>query len=143
MGERTGCQGLTGTYHSGRIRIKRSCLSACQPRATSFRPAPIVVSTRVPFQEVISELNRVREAGLIEEYAIGGAVGALAYLEAAATEDVDVFVVFGSHTHSEDWRAPRARWPPRPADWGETPASEVSAPGLTVRPDSNAGTGGA
>jgi len=32
--------------------------------------------------------------GIIERYAIGGAVGATFYIEPAATQDVDVFVVF-------------------------------------------------
>lgn len=47
-------------------------------------------------QEVISELNRIQAAGLISAYAIGGAVAAQAYLEPAATMDVDVFVVFAA-----------------------------------------------
>lgn len=43
--------------------------------------------------DVVSELNRIREAGLISDYAIGGAVAAQAYIETTSTEDVDVFVV--------------------------------------------------
>jgi hypothetical protein len=44
--------------------------------------------------EVIATLNRMTEAGVIERYAIGGAVGATFYLEPVATLDVDVFVAF-------------------------------------------------
>lgn len=54
----------------------------------------------MPIRDVISELNRVRSAGLISDYAIGGAVAAELYIEAGSTVDVDVFVVFGSEpTH--------------------------------------------
>ena len=51
-------------------------------------------------QDVILELNRIRDAGLVLDYAIGGAVAALAYIETSSTEDVDVFVVLtedGTH----------------------------------------------
>ena len=44
-------------------------------------------------REVI-EINRMQTDGVIEAYAIGGAVGATFYLEPAATLDVDVFVEF-------------------------------------------------
>ena len=43
--------------------------------------------------DVISEINRIQRAGLIADFAIGGAVAAQAYIEATSTEDVDVFVV--------------------------------------------------
>lgn len=46
-------------------------------------------------QDVISELNRIKTAGLISDYAIGGAVAAQAYIETSSTEDIDVFVVLG------------------------------------------------
>ena len=45
-------------------------------------------------KEVIEILNRMRADGVIERYAIGGAVGATFYLEPVATLDVDVFVEF-------------------------------------------------
>jgi hypothetical protein len=58
-------------------------------------------------QEVISELNRIQEGGLISAYAIGGAVAAQAYIETSSTEDVDVFVVFGrGASHPLDPLAP-------------------------------------
>lgn len=48
-------------------------------------------------QDVIAELNRTRGAGLISNYAIGGAVAAEAYIASSSTEDIDVFVIF-AHT---------------------------------------------
>ena len=45
-------------------------------------------------REVIEMINRMQTDGVIEAYAIGGAVGATFYLEPAATLDVDVFVEF-------------------------------------------------
>lgn len=44
-------------------------------------------------QDVVSELNRIKAAGLIADYAVGGAIAAQAYIETSSTEDVDVFVV--------------------------------------------------
>lgn len=44
--------------------------------------------------EVILTLNQMVADGVIERYAIGGAVGATFYLEPTATLDVDVFVTF-------------------------------------------------
>ena len=45
-------------------------------------------------QEVFRAVNRMQAEGVIERYAIGGAVGATFYLEPAATLDVDIFVAF-------------------------------------------------
>lgn len=45
-------------------------------------------------REVIKLVNQMRAAGVIERYAIGGAVGATFYLEPVATLDVDVFTDF-------------------------------------------------
>lgn len=45
-------------------------------------------------REVIATLNQMQADGVIERYAIGGAVGATFYLEPLATLDVDVFVAF-------------------------------------------------
>lgn len=44
--------------------------------------------------EVITTVNRMQADGVIERYAIGGAVGATFYLEPVATLDVDIFVTF-------------------------------------------------
>src|ERR1035438_5324110 len=43
-------------------------------------------------KEVIATINQMQADGVIECYAIGGAVGATFYLEPVATLDVDVFV---------------------------------------------------
>jgi len=52
-------------------------------------------------KEAIQIINRMEADGVIERYAIGGAVGATFYLEPVATLDVDVFIEFraepGSH----------------------------------------------
>ena len=47
-------------------------------------------------KEVIKAINQMQEDGVIERYAIGGAVGATFYLEPVATLDVDIFVAFRS-----------------------------------------------
>jgi len=47
-------------------------------------------------RDVIEVLNRMEAEGIIDRYAIGGAVGATFYLEPVATLDVDVFVAFRS-----------------------------------------------
>lgn len=44
-------------------------------------------------REVIETINRMEADGVIDRYAIGGAVGATFYLEPVSTLDVDVFVV--------------------------------------------------
>jgi hypothetical protein len=43
-------------------------------------------------KETLELINQMQADGVIGEYAIGGAVGAMLYLEPAATLDVDVFV---------------------------------------------------
>ncbi len=45
-------------------------------------------------REVIGTINQMETDGVIERYAIGGAVAATFYLEPVATLDVDVFVAF-------------------------------------------------
>jgi len=48
------------------------------------------------FRRVFEIINAMQADGVIERYAIGGAVGATFYLEPVATLDVDVFVAFRS-----------------------------------------------
>ncbi|CAN5780965.1 hypothetical protein BH20VER1_BH20VER1_24720 [soil metagenome] len=43
---------------------------------------------------VISMINQMRAAGVIERYAIGGAVGATFHIEPVSTLDVDIFAAF-------------------------------------------------
>lgn len=44
--------------------------------------------------QVITMINQLEADGVINRYAIGGAVGATFYLEPVATLDVDIFVLF-------------------------------------------------
>jgi hypothetical protein len=48
--------------------------------------------------QVIVAVNEMEAHGVIERYAIGGAVGATFYLEPVATLDVDIFVTFKTDT---------------------------------------------
>lgn len=45
-------------------------------------------------REVIKTINQMQADGVIERYAVGGAVGATFYLEPVATLDVDIFTTF-------------------------------------------------
>ena len=51
-------------------------------------------------KEVIAVINQMQADGVIERYAVGGAVGATFYLEPVATLDIDVFVTFESEPGS-------------------------------------------
>jgi hypothetical protein len=51
-----------------------------------------VTPGRMDIQAVLKTINQMQADGVIERYAIGGAVGATFYLEPVATLDVDVFV---------------------------------------------------
>jgi hypothetical protein len=54
----------------------------------------------MPIQDVIQTINRMQSDGVIERYAIGGAVAATFYLEPVATLDVDIFVEFHAESGS-------------------------------------------
>lgn len=45
-------------------------------------------------RDKLAVLNRMEAEGVIGRHAIGGAVGALFYLEPSDTADIDVFVAF-------------------------------------------------
>lgn len=47
-------------------------------------------------KEVIAVINKMQADGVIERYAVGGAVAATFYLEPVATLDIDIFVTFKS-----------------------------------------------
>jgi hypothetical protein len=47
-------------------------------------------------QKTLAILNELESAGLVERYAIGGAVAALFYAEPVVTEDLDAFVLIKS-----------------------------------------------
>ncbi|MBI4369387.1 MAG: hypothetical protein HY547_04080 [Elusimicrobia bacterium] len=51
-------------------------------------------------EKAISVLNKMVEDGVIENYAIGGAVAALFYAEPVETFDLDVFVIIGESKSS-------------------------------------------
>lgn len=51
-------------------------------------------------QKTISVINQMQADGIMDRYAIGGAVGATFYLEPVATLDVDIFVAFRSEPGS-------------------------------------------
>jgi hypothetical protein len=48
----------------------------------------------VNIKDTIAAIHQMQAEGVIERYAIGGAVGATFYLEPVATLDVDVFITF-------------------------------------------------
>jgi len=48
----------------------------------------------VNIKDTIAAINQMQADGVIERYAIGGAVGATFYLEPVATLDVDIFIDF-------------------------------------------------
>lgn len=51
-------------------------------------------------KDTIAAINQMQADGIIEQYAIGGAVGATFHLEPVATLDVDVFITFRSEAGS-------------------------------------------
>lgn len=51
-------------------------------------------------KEIIAVINQMETDGVVNRYAIGGAVGATFYLEPVATLDVDIFVTFRSEPGS-------------------------------------------
>ena len=51
-------------------------------------------AVEMKLKQVLATLNQMQADGVIDHYAIGGAVGATFYLEPIATLDVDVFVAF-------------------------------------------------
>jgi len=51
-------------------------------------------------KEVIQAINQMQADGVVERYAVGGAVGATFYLEPVATLDVDIFAGFKSEPGS-------------------------------------------
>lgn len=49
-------------------------------------------------KEAIAAINEMQSVGVIDRYAIGGAVAATFYLEPVATLDIDIFVSFRAET---------------------------------------------
>lgn len=55
---------------------------------------PVYLGHNGGVKETLELINQMQADGVIGEYAIGGAVGAMLYLEPAATLDVDIFVAW-------------------------------------------------
>lgn len=51
-------------------------------------------------RHVFSEIEALHASAIVQDYALAGAVGATYYVEPAATQDVDIFVVFRSESAS-------------------------------------------
>lgn len=66
-----------------------------------------VVGGGVSSSDVLVTVNQMQSRGIIEHYAIGGAVGATFYLEPMSTFDVDIFVAF----HAEQGKLPVSTQP--------------------------------
>lgn len=73
----------------------------------------------IPLADVLRAANELRSAGLIEDYALGGALAAIYYTEPVATYDADIVFVASdktlsaaiaaiySHLQSKGWRVER------------------------------------
>lgn len=84
-------------------------------------------------KRTLEVLNKLVESKVIDDYAIGGAMGAVFYAETVMTMDLDVFVLFPDN----DDLAPLAPLYARLEEWGYFPdanASEcVSIEGIPVQ----------
>lgn len=78
--------------------IRCPCAHRARRYYVSWHAPP--VPRMLSIQQVIETLTRMEAEGIIQRYAIGGAVGATFYLEPVATLDVDVFVAFGTNSGS-------------------------------------------
>jgi hypothetical protein len=50
-------------------------------------------STSIPLADVLREVNGLVQAGLLEQYALGGALAAIYYVEPFTTYDADIFFI--------------------------------------------------
>src|SRR5215211_2569621 len=57
-------------------------------------------------EQTLKVINQMKEAGVIENYAIGGAIAAMFYIEAFATEDVDIFFTMSGTGSALDFLSP-------------------------------------
>lgn len=73
------------------------------------RPGTAVLRlhSSMTIKHVFSEIEALHSARIIDNYALGGAVAAVHYLEPTATQDVEIFVsgakVEGEHVIIGDW----------------------------------------
>jgi hypothetical protein len=73
----------------------------------------------IPLAEVLRAANELRSAGLIEDYALGGALAAIYYVEPFTTYDADIFFIpadktlgagvpaIYNHLEAQGWRVER------------------------------------
>ena len=76
-------------------------------------------SSEIPLADVLRAANELGSAGLIEDYALGGALAAIYYVEPFTTYDADIFLIptdrtltagipaIYSHLQSKGWRVER------------------------------------
>ena len=57
-------------------------------------------------KETFAVIHRMKEAGVIENYAIGGAIAAMFYIDPFATEDLDIFFVISGAGDALDLLSP-------------------------------------
>lgn len=62
------------------------------------------------FRDVLLLLNRLKAEGVIEDYAIGGAVAVSLWVEPVATQDLDVIVTMAGDAHPLDPLRPLLDW---------------------------------
>jgi hypothetical protein len=74
--------------------MRKAPFSLVSSRALGLNNFPVNI------REAIATINQMQADGVVERYAIGGAVGATFYLEPIATLDVDVFLAFKAETGS-------------------------------------------
>jgi hypothetical protein len=61
-------------------------------------------------EQTLTIINRMKEDGVIEDYAIGGAIAAIFYIEPFATEDLDIFIVIQAEGLALDILSPIYRY---------------------------------
>jgi hypothetical protein len=99
-------------------------------------------SPTIPLADVLRAANELVSAGLIEDYALGGALAAIYYVEPFTTYDADIIFVAGlgagipaiySHLQSRGWRVEREH-----LLVNEFPVQFLAASGLTEEAVRNA-----
>ena len=77
---------------SWRVSSKQST----QLRGHYFTPTVLAEYLSLNVKKVFQLLNQMTRDGAISNYAVGGAIGAVFYVEPFATQDIDVFVLMGA-----------------------------------------------
>jgi hypothetical protein len=85
------CNGRSSARrNSSRTTPRKAAIGSCRNFWHYFH----ATIKRVNIRDTIAVVNEMQAEGVIERYAIGGAVGATFYLEPVATFDVDIFITF-------------------------------------------------